>query len=125
MVELTKDKHLKLIRYCKKLKINFLSSAFTLDGAKLLKNLKVDYIKIPSHEVYNLNLINFALKILKKVLISVGACKYSEITRISKLKNFKTKAILMHCVSSYPLEVQNANFSKFNYLKKKISKYWI
>ena len=24
----------------------------------------------------------------------------------------------MHCVSSYPLEVQNANFSKFNYLKK-------
>ena len=117
--ELTEEKHIKLIEYCKSLKINFLSSAFTMDGAKLLKNLKNDYIKIPSHEVYNLELINFCFRNFKKVLISVGACKYSEITRIIKLKNFKSKAVLMHCVSSYPLDVKNVNFSKFNHLKKK------
>ena len=117
--ELTKKKHIELINYCKKLKINFLSSAFTIDGAKLLKSLKVNFIKIPSHEVYNLDLISFCLKNFKTVLISAGACKYNEVLKISKLKNFRSKAILMHCVSSYPLEAKNANFVKFNYLKKK------
>lgn len=117
--ELTKEKHIKLIKYCKSLKINFLSSAFTINGARLLKNLKVNFIKIPSHEVYNLDLINYCLINFKKVFISVGACTYSEIIRITKLKNFKSKAVLMHCVSSYPLDIKNVNFSKFNYLKKK------
>ena len=58
------------------------------------------------------------MKNFKTVLISAGACKYNEVLKISKLKNFTSKAILMHCVSSYPLEAKNANFVKFNYLKK-------
>ena len=93
-------------------------SVFNLDDLPLLRKINKKIIKIPSHEIYNIQLISKCLKNFNKVLISVGASKWHEIKKISKLKNFKKKAILMHCVSSYPCEPNNLNFKKFENIKK-------
>ena len=41
------------------------------------------------------------------------------INLVNSNKNFKKKTILLHCVSSYPLDIKNCNFYKFHFLKKK------
>ena len=58
--ELNEDDHKLLMKYCKDSKIEFMSSAFSVEDAKLLKNLKCNQIKIPSFEINNLELLTIA-----------------------------------------------------------------
>ena len=81
----------------------------------MFEKLDFDLIKIPSHEVYNIELIKEAVKRYKYVLVSLGACTWSEIIKIKE--NF-FNIIPMHCVSSYPLEPNMANFPKMREIKK-------
>ena len=116
--ELTDEKHYKLKKICKKYDIGFFTSVFNLDDLPLLNKINKKIIKIPSHEIHNIQLIDRCLKNFDKVLISAGASKWHEIKKISKLRNFKKKGILMHCVSSYPCELENLNFKKLENLKE-------
>ena len=52
----------KLINYCKKRKIKYLSTAFDISNLKFLLKNKIDYIKIPSGEITNLDLLEFIAK---------------------------------------------------------------
>ena len=49
--------HKKIIERCKKKKINFLTTAFSVADAKKVKKLKVKMFKIPSGEITNIPLI--------------------------------------------------------------------
>lgn len=113
---LNKDKYLTLKKFSKKIGVNCFASAFTIQGAEILKKSGDKIIKIPSHEAYNENLIKYALKNFKLVLVSLGALKEEELKKLLKYKINK-KFIPMHCVSSYPLLAKNCNFEKFDYLK--------
>jgi sialic acid synthase SpsE len=105
----------ELFKFCSSNYIKFSTSIFNIKDFKLFEELDFDLIKIPSHEVYNLELIKEAVKRYKYVLISLGACKWSEVTKIKE--NF-LNIIPMHCVSSYPLEPKMANFPKMQEIKK-------
>ncbi len=120
--QLTEADHFELKRLCKKYKVKFLTSVFNIKDIPFLRKLNKDCIKIPSHEIYNLKLIKEAIRNFKIVLVSAGAANWSEIIKITKLNGYKKKIILMHCVSSYPLDGKNVNFPKFHQLKK-INKY--
>jgi sialic acid synthase SpsE len=115
--ELNDEKHFILKKICKKNDIGFFTSVFNKNDLPFLKKLNKSIIKIPSHEIYNINLISDCLKNFNKVLISIGASNWSEVKKITKLRNFKKKAILMHCISSYPCNSNNLNFKKFDYIK--------
>jgi sialic acid synthase SpsE len=118
---LNKEKYLKLKKYSKKNSIICFSSAFNKNGLDLLKKVKDSWIKIPSHEAYNLKLIENALENFKKVIISAGCLKKKELLKLIKFvkskKKYVNKTILLHCVSSYPLLAENCNFEKFNFLQ--------
>ena len=116
--ELDDKKHYILKQICKKYKIGFFTSVFNKDDLIFLKKLNRKIIKIPSHEIYNKELISGSLINFDKVLISAGASQWKEIKNISKLKNFKKKGVLMHCVSSYPCDSSNLNFKKIDFIKK-------
>ena len=119
--ELTQEKHKKLLNYCKKFKIKFLNSVFNEKDLIWLSKLSNYAIKIPSHEIYNINLIEQSLKKFKFVIISSGAAKWKEILSIHKLIK-KTKkqnnVCILHCVSTYPCNFENANLPRINSLKK-------
>jgi N,N'-diacetyllegionaminate synthase len=110
------EDHFFLKKICKKNKVKFLTSIFNIKDLFFLKKLEKKFIKVPSHEVYNIKLIQECLIHFKKVFISVGAAMWPEILKISKLKNFKKRAVLMHCVSAYPCYYENLNFFKFDKL---------
>ena len=116
--ELSDDKHKVLIELCKKHKIKFLTSVFNIKDLDFISKLSNRAIKIPSHEVYNLELIKKSCDFFNKVFISVGACKWEEFENITKLDIDLNKVYFMHCVSSYPLVDENVNFPKLIEIKK-------
>ena len=115
--ELSRDQHIHLRKICLENGIKFMTSVFNLEDVNFLSDLDNSIIKIPSHEVYNTNLIDQACKHFDQVLISTGASKWKEIESI----NFsfgKYYPVLMHCVSSYPCELSNINFKRLEKLKQ-------
>ena len=68
--ELDLDKHLDLKNYCDEIGIGFMSSVFSIEDAELLKNVVTDYVKIPSFESRNRDLIHYCWDNFDKLLIS-------------------------------------------------------
>ena len=115
--ELTLEKHFLLKKYCKKIGVRFLSSAFSIKDLHLLRKINVNEIKIPSHEIHNIKLIKEASKKFKRVYISTGASKWKEVLKIKK-EIKKKNLVLMHCVSAYPCNIDKINLPRLSKLKK-------
>ncbi len=113
---LDENKFKKLCDFANKLKIKCFTSVFTLRDLKKIATISNKIIKIPSHEAYNIELIDEALKIFDQVIISAGCLKKIELDKLNKYID-NDKIIILHCVSSYPLKAENCNFPKFDYLK--------
>ena len=82
--QLSKENHYELKNYCKKKGVIFFTSIFNLKDIIFLRKINRNIIKIPSHEIYNIELIEAASKNFKNVLISTGAAKWKEILKIKK-----------------------------------------
>lgn len=119
---LDKKKFKTLYEYSNKKKIKCFASIFAETELEDYLSITKEFVKIPSHEAYNLNLINQCIKKFKFVFISCGCLKHDELKKLINLTKSKKNVILMHCVSSYPLTSKNCNFNKFDYLKKSFSK---
>jgi len=120
--ELSKDKHELLIKYCKEYKILFMSSAFSVEDAKLLYDLKCERIKIPSFEINNIKLLKFCKKNFREIYISTGTANEKEILEVKKIfSNWQGKLIIMHCVSAYPCEPKDINLPRINHLRRYFS----
>lgn len=100
-----------MIEACKKNNVKFLTSIFNSKDIKLVKNFNVNEVKIPSHEIYNIELIEKSLENFDRVFISTGASKWEEIDKILRLNNNK-KIVFMHCVSAYPCKPENINLPR-------------
>jgi N,N'-diacetyllegionaminate synthase len=122
--QLTKEEHLKLSKYCKKKGLDYLCSAFDIKNLKFLINkIKVKYVKIPSGEVYDLEVLKYLSTIKKKIFLSTGMVDLKKLEVILKLlnKNFKKKIVLMHCISNYPASIEDINMRYMLKLKKKFN----
>jgi len=106
-----------LYDFSKKNKIKCFASIWSLNDLKTLSRVSKDIVKIPSPESYNVELIKNSLTLFKQVIVSVGCLNHNELKKLFKFRKNK-KLIVLHCVSSYPLEAKNCNFKKFHYLKK-------
>ncbi len=112
--QLSESDHIKLAKLCKKNNLDYLCSAFDLKSLKFIdKKLKIPFFKIPSGEVFSLDMIDYIAKQNKPILISTGMCNFAELEIILKrLNKFKKKDItILHCISSYPAEKRNLNLN--------------
>ena len=115
--ELSKEDHICLINHCKEKEINFLSSVFSIEDAKILLELKVKDVKIPSFESRNHDLISFCDDNFDRIFMSTGTSKFDEIK--NSIEFFKKSIFyLLHCVSMYPCDYSNANIPKMKKLMK-------
>lgn len=116
--------HPLLIKRCKKKKIKFLTSIFDSSWIREIKKLRLDYIKIPSGEINNHQLLKSVANLNKKILLSTGASKILEIkSSIDYLiKNgLKRKNLtIMHCNSAYPTPMSDVNLLAIKYLQDKL-----
>lgn len=113
--ELSPERHEYLISACSNHGVDFMSSAFSLEDAKLLKSLNVKTVKIPSFEVANSKLLSYCDSVFDELIVSTGTATKDEIEAIGNFVDIN-KTTVMHCVSSYPCNVQNANLPRLAHL---------
>lgn len=117
--QLTFDQHIDLFEYSKKNNVNFFTSIFNKNYIEELSQISNEYIKIPSMEACDFDLINESVKNFKNIFISTGATYKNELNNLIKLLQSynKSKITVFHCVSSYPTEANNVNLTRINHLK--------
>jgi N,N'-diacetyllegionaminate synthase len=115
----------KLLKYCNKKKIEFLSSPFDVENVKFLKKIKLERFKIPSGEITNLPYLREIGKIKKKVIVSTGMSTLNEINDALKvligLGTKKNNITVLHCTTAYPTSMQEVNLSAMLTIKKKLN----
>jgi N-acetylneuraminate synthase len=126
-LEFSKQKHSLLMKYCKKKKTEYSCSAWDIDSAKELTELKLEYIKIPSACNLDFEMITYLCKNFKGgIHISLGMTTLNEEKKIFNLvKKFKrTKDLVLYsCTSGYPVPIKDLNLLEIKRLKKKYGKY--
>ncbi len=116
-IQFTVEQFIKLSLYAKKNNLKFCLSVFDIQSIDRLKKY-VDYFKIASGDITNLQLLAKLSKINKPTIISTGASNFKEIRKaLSYFK--KRKPSILHCVASYPTPEINLNLNSINYLKDK------
>jgi len=121
-LELSEINHIKLIDYCKKKRIKFLSTAFDIDNLKFLLKNKIDFIKIPSGEITNLPLLEHIRKSNKKILLSTGASTLKEVeTAMKVLTKNKKNITILQCNTAYPTPIKHLNLKILKTFKKKFN----
>ena len=105
--------------------LKFMSTPLDYESSNfLLKNSEL--IKIASSDNNFFPMIQNIIKRNKPLIISTGMLNFDEISYLIKKisnkigkKKLKEKVALLHCVTSYPVDNENANLNSINYLKKK------
>ena len=103
--------------YCKKKKIEFLSTPFDSNAVDFLYPL-VNIYKISSSDITNYPLLEKVSSKRKPVILSTGASTVKEIRNALKIINRKVKkVILMHCILNYPTQNKDANLNMIRFLR--------
>ena len=118
---LSPDELLELSKFAKNLNlevgISFFDEEDMLDfGSDICV---FDFFKIPSVELTNSSLINALMKLNRHVYISLGAHDEKEIDLALSQLSSKGCWTPMHCISNYPVNLQNARLGYISYLKEK------
>lgn len=110
-----------LREYCYKAGIEFICTPFSLEAAKFLElELQVNSFKIGSGDAANWPLLQFVLSTGKDTMISTGLLSMEEIANLSSwiFKNGFENAILLHCVSQYPVPLDKISLPILENIRK-------
>ena len=113
----------KIIKFCKKKEIKFLTTFFDLKSFDLLSSFKLDYYKIPSGDIDNVPLLKEIAKKNNNVLLSTGMSNLDDIkfslSILKKNGQHLKKVTILHCNTAYPTLINDVNLNSILYLKKK------
>ena len=106
--------------YCKKSQIVWFASPWDINSLKFLDKYNLDYQKVASAMIVDENLLEEIAKRNKHTFISTGMSKKEDIDNAVKIFRANNCSFeLMHCISTYPMKVEDANLSTIDELKKK------
>lgn len=113
--------HKEIFAYAQKLGITLFSTPFDESAVDLLESLNTPAYKVASFEATDLPLLSYIAKTGKPVILSTGMCSEEEVTEaIDTLKiSGCTQLVVLHCISSYPTPLEQANLLQMRYLAKK------
>jgi N-acetylneuraminate synthase len=146
-LELSWDAHHKLIDYCKKLGIEFLSTAFDSESLNFLVNeLGISRLKLPSGELTNAPLVLEHARTGCDIIVSTGMATLAEIesalgviafgytaeknalpgveafqhayASVEGQKALKEKVTILHCTTEYPAPLNEINLRVMDTLKQ-------
>ncbi len=116
--ELPFDAFRELKIHCFERGIHFFSTPFDEDSLAYLEDLGCDIYKISSFDVPNKSFLRLIAQTGKTIVMSTGMSTLNEISdAVDILKEGQCKIILLHCVSSYPLNPADADLRSISQLK--------
>ena len=102
--------HQPLFDRCNRRAVEFLSTPFDIDHARLLRALGVRYIKVSSSDLTYDELLLELGSYGIPILLSTGMANTSEIARaIELLGHPRAEITLLQCTAAYPPEIDDAN----------------
>jgi N-acetylneuraminate synthase len=104
--------------YCKEKAIEWFASAWDLESKKFLRQYDCKYNKIASAMIVYEDLLKEVASEKKHTFISTGMTEVKQIDRAVEIfKNAGCPFELMHCVSTYPMEDEDANLNRIKTLR--------
>ena len=123
-LELDVNAHKKLISYCQKKGIMFLSSPFDHDSINLLSDLGLKIFKIPSGEITNLPYLRQIGLLGKKVVLSSGMSTLKEVksalTVLIESGTKKENITILHANTMYPTPMEDVNLNAMLTIQKEL-----
>ncbi len=117
--QLNEEEEFDLWKYAKKKKAKIFTSVYDHETVELAERLGTPAYKIAAFEITNKKLIERIIKTKKPVIISCGMTNVEEIKNVIKpFEDNNIDIILLHTVSSYPLEKIHSNLKKIYELKE-------
>jgi len=104
--------------YCEEKGIEWFASAWDLESKKFLRQYDCKYNKIASAMIVYEDLLKEVASEKKHTFISTGMTEVKQIDRAVEIfKNAGCPFELMHCVSTYPMEDEDANLNRIKTLR--------
>ena len=123
-LELDANAHRRLIDYCDKKDIIFLSTPFDYESIELLNKLKLQIFKIPSGEITNLTYLRHIGSLNKKVILSTGMSNLKEIGDAIKILinagTLKENITVLHANTMYPTPMEDVNLRAMQTIQNKV-----
>ena len=117
-LEFGKKEYNEIDAYCKEKGIEWFASAWDLESKKFLRQYNCKYNKIASAMIVYEDLLKEVASEKKHTFISTGMTEVKQIDRAVEIfKNAGCPFELMHCVSTYPMEDEDANLNRIKTLR--------
>lgn len=117
-LEFEKNEYDIINQYCNDLDIDWFVSAWDIKSLEFLDNYNLKYHKIASAMIIDKEFLDNVAKRKKHTFISTGMSTKQEIDNaVNIFKKNDCSFELMHCVSTYPMKVEDANLLTINQLK--------
>ena len=115
--------HEDLFSFARQIEMTIFSSVFDETSVELLERLDSPAYKIASFELTDLPLINCVAQTMKPIFLSTGMSSLGEIAEaVETIKsNGNNKVLLFHCVSSYPVSVEESNLRNIEFLSQEFN----
>jgi len=98
--------------YCKKKGIEWFASAWDIESQKFLRQFACKYNKIASPMIVYEDLLREVASEKKHTFISTGMTEFNQIDHAVEIfRNAACPFELMHCVSTYPMDDEDANLN--------------
>ena len=119
-LEFGEAQYKEIDRHCKERKIKWFASAWDVDSQKFMRKFELEYNKIASPMIVSQELLNEVAAEGKHTFISTGMSTERDIDRaVDIFSKKKCSFELMHCVSTYPMEDEDANLRRIVTLRER------
>jgi len=119
-LEFTKENYDNIDKHCATQGIAWLASAWDVESQRFLRQYDLGYNKIASAMLTHRELLERVAKEGKKTFVSTGMSTLAEIDKaVDVFKKYECPFELMHCTSTYPMEIEDANIRAIAMLRER------
>jgi len=117
-IEFGLDEYREIDAYCKGKGIEWFASAWDLESQKFLRQFDLKYNKIASAMIVYEDLLREVASEKKHTFISTGMTDFEQIDQAVEIfRGADCPFELMHCVSTYPMNDEDANLNRIKTLR--------
>jgi N-acetylneuraminate synthase len=114
------DEYKEIDRYCREKGIDWFASAWDLNSQKFLRQFDCKYNKVASAMLVYEDLLKMIAEEGKRTFVSTGMSTYDDIQKaVDIFRDANCPFELMHTVSTYPMQPEDANLNVINTLRDK------
>jgi N,N'-diacetyllegionaminate synthase len=120
-LDLSLDDEAWFVQECWRAGIAPMTTAFTITGAREIKDMGYEAIKIASYDCASYPLLHEVKKYWSNIFVSTGATYDDEIEKAASILK-GTDFTFLHCLTIYPTPMDVLNLKRMSYLRRFTSK---